>query len=301
MHEVNPQLVHAITQGVLAAMSAPAETASADGSASQPTPRATIHPPAGICTGDYSKFIELKQSATKRPSDEAAKKDRRAPRRLADVAQPPSRQATNKPTPPTPVPLTGFITAQQLDDASPDHMILVAPAARLTPLARDWVKDHPGRVIRVNADTGEHAPRPLETPRNWLGWADADTPLARKLLGLPGSPLALIPAASDEPVAAVRRLAAAVGTGAAAGGVLLVTSAAATVCYVNRCTSLRGIVGTCEEAVRRGIHDLAANVLILEYPHLSDPSIHDMVKTITQTNPKPSQTLQNHLHALAHS
>ena len=78
-------------------------------------------------------------------------------------------------------------------------------------------------------------------------------------------------------VPVIKALAAEVKSGKIAGGVLLVQSAAQAIVYANRCKSLRAILGTCLESVEQGISHVAANVLIIEYPHKNLPQIRNML------------------------
>src|SRR5690606_12906424 len=117
------ELVQKIAQQVLRAIQAQAGEAAGGPKAEGPAP---IQPPAGVCTGDYSKFPELVgRSVGARP------------------------QAA-----PTVIALSGIVTAAQLEaaiKASSDGVAVLAPDARLTPLANDLVRQKPGCIRRADA------------------------------------------------------------------------------------------------------------------------------------------------------
>ncbi len=108
---------------------------------------AEIRPPAGVCTGDYSKFPELagRLHSKADPGASAAVDGVRNPQVTSQQA---SRQA---PAPTVPAPLTGIVTENQLlaaMAAAPNGAILAADA-RLTPLAQDLARRYPDRVRRA--------------------------------------------------------------------------------------------------------------------------------------------------------
>lgn len=245
---------------------------------------AAIHAPIGTCTGDYSKFPELRGGLGGQ----------------AD-AIPDSPDLQSQPiTPlPTPIPLNGIITANQLQeaiDASPDAVAVIAGDARLTPLASDFARKNPEKVSRG------HATAPLTTQgggqvRPWAWWlgghCNAVNQVAQQrtsyLRPLGGSghttPLSQV----------VRDLALTIGTGQVTGGFLFVENAARIMCMVNRCQSIRAVIGTCEDAVEQGITELGANVLVLEYPHVTPRSMAVMVDQMLQSVPTVPPLVQREL------
>ena len=64
---------------------------------------------------------------------------------------------------------------------------------------------------------------------------------------------------------------------------------------VNRCQSIRAVIGTCEEAVEQGITELGANVLVLEYPHVTPRSMVVMVDRMLQSVPTVPPLVQREL------
>ncbi|MCC6581181.1 MAG: hypothetical protein IT440_12150, partial [Phycisphaeraceae bacterium] len=94
---------------------------------------------------------------------------------------------------------------------------------------------------------------------------------------------------------AVRDLASAVKSGTAHGGMLFVRNAALAGCYANRCPSLRAVVGTSVEAVEQAVHDMGANVLIVEYLQHGLKSTSAMVDRLMSQSPHASALVQRDL------
>jgi len=308
MTEADRKLVELITQQVLAllqkgsAMSAPAPSASASSGLVPHT--APIHPPIGQCTGDYSKFPELAGklygNASAQPDGgDAIHTNVRTPSSMArpqqggaaGVMQASPAHALD------PLPLTGIITANQLQEAikaSPDGTALLAADARLTPLANDFARQKKDKIRRASA-TGAASSSRLSAPvtgsdsssAQWLWWIEGGCPIVRDVtqaFGLALRPIAAGPSSGALPQV-LRELARAVKAKQVAGGILFVPSASKAVCMANRCQSLRAIVGTCGEAVEQGLREIGANVLIIEYPHHGHRSTTAMLERFTQQLP----------------
>ncbi|MFW6060086.1 MAG: hypothetical protein ACODAQ_07875 [Phycisphaeraceae bacterium] len=285
------KLVQEIVERVLAMVreaQAQQGAASSDGApAREPTrTHARIQPPAGVCTGDYSKFTELAD----RPVG-AAPANPNAETQAKLQPQPGAR---------SPLALTGIVTAQQLQeaiDAASDGVARLAADARLTPLANDFARQHPEKIQRVSrqTQTAEHS---AETP--WLWWADGHCPAVQSLTSQLGGRLRPSAAPRSESGLAqiVGDLAQAVGAGQVQGGLLFVRSGARAVCYANRCPALRAVVGTCPESVEQGVTELGANVLVVEYPHVSANTMQAMVQRVLQSSPRPPADVQRHLNEL---
>ncbi|MBI1337232.1 MAG: hypothetical protein GC164_09755 [Phycisphaera sp.] len=262
MSEQNPELIRRITDEVLKAVS------------SMEQAPAAIKPPAGVCTGDYSKFTELKAK--------------------------PQEQFKSEPSGTTVVPLTGIVTASQLSaviSSSSEGAAVLAEDARLSPLARDYVREHPGCVRYAGS-----APSPTSggTQLSWMWWIDGACPAVESVLGshrdrLVASTAGRLGSALPR---VVRDLALAVKARRVAGAILFVPSAAKAVCYANRCASLRAVVGTCGEAVEQGINEIGANVLVIEYPHHGRKSIAAMVERMLQQPPKAPAMVDRDLNDL---
>lgn len=250
------KLIATITQQVMAALQS--RGAVGDGA---PAARAEIHPPAGVCTGDYSKFTEL------RPEQRGASAPSASSRRV----------------------LEGMVTAKQLAGSEGAAVALTAKA-RLTPLAADYAKEHGITIEREGATKSVAASvsaSAASIARNapWLWWIDGQCGAVEQLTGQLRSALRPIgqPNKPGQIDVVVRELARRVRDGAAAGGLLFVHSAAQAACYANRCPSLRAVVATCGQAVDEGLRLLGANVLIVEYPHQGPAAMRAMVEQFITT------------------
>jgi hypothetical protein len=276
---VDRELVQKIAQQVLAAMSG---SAAAPSRAAPAQPRAEIHPPAGTCTGDYSKFPEL----------------------AARLAPPAAPQAQPAPAA-EPVALTGIITASQLRiamDAAPDKVATLATDARLTPLAADLARQFPQRVRRVvpmaspGKDAGS-APGHASGGGAWAWWIEGQCSAVEEIVNARRARLRMVGAsrssASLDEV--VRNVVGAIKGKQVVGGLLFVPSAARAVCMANRCAAIRAVVGTCGEAVEQGIRELGANVLVIEYPHVGPAAVAAMMDRIMAQAPKAPPQVERQL------
>lgn len=177
-------------------------------------------------------------------------------------------------------------TARQLEDLwkSNGGAVVLPYRARLSPLAADWVRAKKITVGYADGDAASLAAKAKEVSsalaaavggngsvKPLLWWCDGPCGTAKAALmaqareatlteaGIPGDVKKLIPA--------IKHIAAEVKSGRAGGGVLMVGAGATALVYANRCPSLRAILGTCLESVEQGIQQVAANVLVIEYPH----------------------------------
>ena len=280
MADVDRQLVQQIADEVMAAL------------AERMAGAASVRPPIGACTGDYSKFPELRGRRTADPAPSGARTvGSESPARTGGVngvePTPGPRPLPAQPANPAPPLLTGFVTARQLESLTTDTVRL-APDARLTPLAQDCIKERKLEVQRVVSHSSGQAV-PIAQPRGrWLWWSEGRCPAAdniteqwRQVLTRPN-----VGDSAHAVREVVTDLNAGVRAGRFSGGILLVKCGAKSACYANRCGHLRAILGTCDEAVREGIRSLAANVLIVEYPHQSPNAIRAMVERFV-TTPRP--------------
>ncbi|MHC4994016.1 MAG: hypothetical protein ACYTGQ_03085 [Planctomycetota bacterium] len=257
------QLIEMITRQVLAATR---DVSGQTGGVASAIPQAAINPPAGTCTGDYSMFLE-------RPGETA--------------------NGSNAAPAPVAAPLTGFITARALQEAG-SPVVTLAPNARLTPAAQDYIKDKKIIIERANAGTspatGERAAAAAPSG-DWLWWTDGHCPAVKQITGDLRARLSKLPQAAkgSELANAVRQAAVRVREGRAAGVILFVNSASLAGCFANRCPSLRAVVGTCGQATCQGVNRLGANTLILEYPHHGYRAMSQMLDTFMNT-PRPVLT-----------
>ena len=293
------QLVQQVVQRVLDALN------QRDGGQSGAAP---IHPPAGVCTGDYSKF-------TDRPDLQSQGQPQRDPAAAADL---PGTAATATPadapdtpqTPPGPPPLTGIVTAEQLREAvkaSPDGKARLAPRARLTPLANDLVRERPGVVVRAASSPApasasvSSVAAPVATGKPWLWWASGHCPAVQQLTNDRRDALRPSAARRDEAglLQVVRDLAAGVAKKDLAGGVLFVRAAARPLLLANRSPALRAVAGHRADALEEAIADLAPNLLVLEYPRLSGELMRMLLDKVLATRPRPSAVLKRELDDLS--
>ncbi len=308
MAKIDPKLVQDIAAKVVAAMAsagAPQNT-----SRSLPGSPVTVHPPAGTCTGDYSKFKENKTPA-KASADDAASAGAGSGGASGGVVSGGAASGTtvsgaaasddaNDPAIDQPA-LSGILTATQIQAAiaaSPTGVALLAGDARLSPLAADFAREHPQKIRRLDATgNGTKTARQPASSDAWLWWIDGYCPAVQQLVTQQRQQLRAAPAshAPTSLASVVRALAADVKANRVAGGLLFVRSAVRAVCFANRNPALRAVVGTCGEAVELGISELGANVLVIEYPHHGLKSMAAMAERMTQQMPTPPAALQRQL------
>ncbi len=350
MNEADRQLVDLITKLVIEALreqglsrggASSAASASDIGNVAHASP-VHVQPPIGQCTGDYSKFPEL--AGKLRGQAPASSRGLNAdggeeppedfdPRTagggrlnagsiaLPNRAEPPEDFAAQADARRSAriVPLTGIVTAKQLQealDAAADGVAWLSLDAKLTPLANDLARQKKDRVKRVeaaavgrdsisSAAAGAGAPadegragRSLQSAstdgrvgnssHGYLWWIDGNCSGVREAVRRQPSgvlrPLAAGPNSSAMSNV-IRELARAIKSKQTAGGVLFVPSAARAVVLANRCAAIRAVVATCGEAVEQGIRDVGANVLIIEYPHHGVRAMTAMLERFMQQAP----------------
>ncbi len=279
MTQVNEQLVRQITQQVMDAIE-------------RETRPAAIRPPAGICTGDYSKFSELNNRPVGAPRPDGERSEPAGSTAAAPSASPPSA------APHIPV-LFGIITAKQLEKL--EGKVRLGPGARLTPLAADLVKQRKLVVERVDIKAGSAAAAPAAVASdNWYWWIDGNCPIAEAVMQEFKDTFAPLSTRRQNAALAeaVRGIAKRVRDGQAAGGVIFVHSAAQANCFANRCSNLRAVVGTSDLAVEQGVKLLSANVMIVEYPMHGHRSMRALVERFLQTPRKNLPAVEAQLREL---
>ncbi len=269
MADVDPNLVRAIAEQVLLALR---------GSAGSGGGVVNIHAPLGECTGDYSKFTDVKIQSAPAP------------------ATAPQSAVSNVPSPTV---LKGVITVSHIRAIKgPLH---IGKGAILTPLAQDYIRDKNIQIVnelgtasgeKISINTGAHS------PTYW--WIDGQCPSVAKVIEAlrPNTLASRERSSPDNLRLVVKELAALVKNKKVTGALLFVNSAARAVCYANRCHSLRAIVGTSDKAVADGIEHLGANTLILEYPLLGFKSMMALVKPFIESLHQPSAAVQKELSEL---
>ena len=209
-----------------------------------------------------------------------------------------------------------IFTARQLQDLHKTNGHVVLPyGARLTPMAVDWAKARkiavgygPEEVVREQVKTATAAPSGIgateASPTGaFLWWCDGPCGAAKAaVVGLAKevslSPVDL-PAEQKRLPAAIKLLAAEVKAGKVSGGALLVETGAAATVLANRCASLRAILGTGLESVEQGITQVAANVLIVEYPRKSLPEIRNVLSRFVRAQRKLTDEMTRQMQELA--
>ena len=280
MNDLDRQLIESITQQVLTTLR---ERGQSSGEQA-PTAQAQVNPPIGQCTGDYSKYPEL------------AGRGVGAPPPATNVGTSNTETAPQ----PTTTPLTGIITANQLQrewDASPTSTALLAPDARLSPLAADLAREHPEKIQRAALAAATPHVDAFGATLPWLWWSDGHCPAVDALVTAQSSRLRASAASRDAAGLAqvVHELNSALRQRQVAGGLLFAPSAARAMCYTNRCAAIRAVVGTCMEAVEQGIRELGANVLVIEYPYVRPEQIAAMAARMTQHPPKKRPNVEREL------
>jgi hypothetical protein len=204
-------------------------------------------------------------------------------------------------------------TARQLEDlhkANANGQLVLPYGARLTPLAADWAKSRKVAIGYSNIEPPKPAPKTVNDPSTaasqpnaLLWWCDGPCGVAKAALTAQAkeSPLTAIDEPTDAKnlVKVIKSIAADVKAGKASGSVLLVNSAAAALVMANRCPSLRAIVGTCLETVEQGIRQVAANVLIIEYPYKTLSQVKNMLGRFARAQRELNDDVKQQLQELA--
>jgi ribose 5-phosphate isomerase RpiB len=185
-----------------------------------------------------------------------------------------------------------IITARQIEDLHKSNggngHVTLPYRARLTPLARDFIRARKlvlgysdNSALTTGASDASPSLPPLAVSRTgdaapgpggqFLWWCDGACGPAKAALMAEEkqSNLKALDKQSDikQIVPVIKAVAAEVKAGRAAGGILMVQNAASAIVFANRCPSLRAILGTCLETVDQGVRQIAANVLVIEYPY----------------------------------
>jgi ribose 5-phosphate isomerase RpiB len=135
-----------------------------------------------------------------------------------------------------------------------------------------------------------------------LWWCDGPCGAAKAAVGAQAKESSLaaidLPGESKQLIPAIKKLAAAVKEQKSTGGILLVQSAAAAVVLANRCPSLRAVVGTTLESLEAAISQVAANVLILEYPNKSFSQLKNLLSRFVRAKRELSEEMQQQIKEL---
>lgn len=185
-----------------------------------------------------------------------------------------------------------------------DGAVRLPLGSRLTPSAADLVR---AKKIIVRFDGATESPqRPSEAGPAvdasghllWW-WSDGPCGHAKAAVASVGNliearPLAQSPGLPDAIRDLNRNLAGETGR-----GLLLVRNAGAAVVLANRCGGLRAFVGTSLESVESAARDVAANVMLIEYPRQPLTAIRSMLAGFIRGRREPSGTLLAQIKELA--
>lgn len=262
---LDPNLIEKITQQVIANLK----------------PVTPVNPPAGTCTGDYSKF---NRPVSVSPGGESSQAN-----------------APNADDMPTAHLVGKIITASMLESVGAKK-ISIRSQARLTPLALDYIKDKAITVVRNDPAAANTAksPRPVQSDQ-WLCWSEEKCPSVERIAVEFSQRLhrssAKQAASSVGPVLVetLQQL----QQGRIAGAVLFVRSAAVASVLANRHPAITAVVATNPAAVEQAIDKLAANVLIIESSYWGYKPMRSMVQQFIETRRgAPDALIARHMHQI---
>ena len=209
-----------------------------------------------------------------------------------------------------------IVTERQLEDLHKQNgangHVTLPYRARLTPLASDWVRR---RKIVLGYSDGEaqgsqpptaglpaSAGQPSSTGAT-LWWCDGPCGPAKAALVALEKESSLrpldVPQDGKRIATVVKTLASEMKSGRAGAGVLMVTTGAAAVVFANRCPSLRAVLGTCLDSVEQGVQQVAANVLVIEYPHQTLQQMKNMLGRFSRARRDVNPEVRRQLEELA--
>jgi hypothetical protein len=214
-----------------------------------------------------------------------------------------------------------IFTARQLQDLHKSNGHVVLPyGARLTPLAVDWARAKkiavgygPDDLVKSSTSPKREGEAPSEPSSSirlsepssaaFLWWCDGPCGAAKAAVGALAKESSLsaidTPSDSKQLLPVIKKLAASVKEGKSTGGLLLVQSASTATVLANRCKSLRAIVGTTLESLESGITQVAANVLIVEYPNKSFSQLKNLLSRFVRAKRNLSEDVKRQLEELA--
>lgn len=205
-------------------------------------------------------------------------------------------------------------TARQLEDlwkANGSNGQVVLPyRARLSPMASDWIKARRITIgysddgaAKVESKPAKEAAIAAPAAGSFLWWCDGPCGTAKAALSAQARESNLgqidIPSEPTKLVSVIRRITDEIKSNRAPGAMLMMSSAASALVFANRCPSLRAIVGTCLETVEQGLNQVAANVLIIEYPHKTLQQIRNLIARFVKARRELSEEARKSLQELS--
>jgi ribose 5-phosphate isomerase RpiB len=217
-----------------------------------------------------------------------------------------------------------IVTARQLEDlhrqSGGNGRVVLPYRARLTPLAQDWVRakrvalgfSDVGNIASAVAPAAEekanaccekcaHSTGPC-CSTTFLWWCDGPCGPAKAALTVyekeSGLKALELQGGANSIVSVAKKLAMQVKEGHAAGGILMVQSGSTAMVYANRCPSLRAVLGTCMDGVEQAIQQLAANVLVIEYPYKTLQQMKNMIGRFVKAKRDLSEDAKRQLQEL---
>ena len=205
-------------------------------------------------------------------------------------------------------------TARQLEDlwkANGSNGQVVLPyRARLSPMASDWIKAKRITIgysddgaVKVESKPAKEAPISAPAAGSFLWWCDGPCGTAKAALSAQARESNLgqidVPSEPTKLVRVIRKIADEIKSNRAPGAMLMMNSAASALVFANRCPSLRAIVGTCLETVEQGLNQVAANVLIIEYPHQTLQQIRNLIARFVKAKRELSEETKRSLQELS--
>ncbi len=197
-----------------------------------------------------------------------------------------------------------IVTARQIEEAVKSGRPVVLPyRARLSPLARDLVRSKKIQVGYADVDL-DGKPNPDAAPAaRALWWADESCGPCKAALMMAAREAGVetmeIGVDRLREIEMVKLLAREIGGGRSQSGVVFVRNAARMMVYLNRCPSLRAILGTCLDSVDQGIQQVGANVLVLEHPYQTLATAKSLIGKFIRSKRQLSEDVKKRLRELA--
>jgi hypothetical protein len=205
-------------------------------------------------------------------------------------------------------------TARQLEDMHRAVGQIVLPyRARLTPLAKDWVRAKQVAVGYSDATTeaknsagpqsnaGAKRLKAASLPLLW--WCDAPAGSARAAVNSAAKETSLEQMAIGQDISQLRGviklLVGQINAKKIGGGVLVMKSPSLGLLYANRNAALRAITASTFASLDEAINAISPNVLVIEHTQLTVQQIKNMILRFGRSAPAPKESLQSELKEVA--